>query len=475
MLDKSNFLSMEYISGRIKYEKNIDDTTLIFIIAHVYDWYDESIRLEGSYKIEENSLVFKINNGLESGLYEILSIEDTKGNIIAGNKNNNIHPLDVFSINYSEEKDVINKNKKIHQNRDDFFNKPKYICNKENAIPFDVFIFCKNIKIDVNAQYQDIEVIPYEYLKMTSEVNYINSFFKNKVDIQLTVNSKNFENEFPSVVFHMSNIMALNYEQAKEYALKKVDILNNIYTTLLGSHGKYFSVITLNKKEKMSQISMIDTRYKGNLFLLAENGFNIRQYYKYLNENNSYLIVYMKLLNEAKNEENRMLQYYRYWNILEGIASLKNFTNSKMKKWDGTIVVNKQGKDINVGDEALNIVFELIRIKFSKSAEKDFLGKIENIRSIKEFLKICYQRRNCCAHRGECYKNNKNICLSTKDSMCICKKNNIIHEEDPIPFQDRVLRKLQDMTTEVILDEIRKNTGKIIKEDTEVLRMLKQK
>ena len=59
--------------------------------------------------------------------------------------------------------------------------------------------------------------------------------------------------------------------------------------------------------------------------------------------------------------------------------------------------------------------------------------------------------------------------------MCICKKNNIIHEEDPIPFQDRVLRKLQDMTTEVILDEIRKNTGKIIKEDTEVLRMLKQK
>ena len=89
MLDKSNFLSMEYISGRIKYENNIDDTTLIFIIAHVYDWYDETIRLEGNFKIEENSLLFKINNGLESGLYEILSIKDTKGNIIAGNENIN--------------------------------------------------------------------------------------------------------------------------------------------------------------------------------------------------------------------------------------------------------------------------------------------------------------------------------------------------------------------------------------------------
>ena len=250
----------------------------------------------------------------------------------------------------------------------------------------------------------------------------------------------------------MCNIMALDYEQAKEYALKKADILNNIYTTLLGSHGTYFAVITLNKKEKMSQISILDTRYKGNLFLWAENGFNIRQYYKYLNKENGYLTVYMKLLNEAKNEENRMLKYYRYWNILEGIASLKNFKKMKMKKWDGTIVCNKKGQELDIGEEALNNVFELIRSNFSKKSEMEFLGKIEYIKSVKEFL---------------------NICLATKDKMCNCKKNNIIHIEEPIPFQDIILRKLQEITTQIILNELNKNTGQIIKEDIIVESLLK--
>lgn len=346
MLNKYNFISMEYISGKIKIEKDLKGSNLLFVIAHVYDWYDEKIVLNGEGCINDGYLVFKINNGLEAGLYEILAIKDEQGNILYGNENNSLNPIDAFSINNIKEKNALEICKNVHFKRESFFTKPKYICSRDKAIPFDVCIFCKNIKIDVNAQYEDIEVIPYEYLKMTSEVNYINSFFKEKVNIDLIVHSEQYEHDIPSVVFYMTNIMALNYEQAKEYALKKADILNNIYTTLLGSHGTYFAIVTLNKKEKMSQISMMDTRYKGNLLLWAENGFNIRQYYKYLNKDNSYLIVYMKLLNEAKNEESRMLQYYRYWNILEGIALLKKFSKLKLKKWDGTIVYNKIRKRI---------------------------------------------------------------------------------------------------------------------------------
>ena len=473
MLDKYNFISMEYISGKIKLSKNWNNKKLIFKIARVYDWYDETITLSGEGIVKDGYLLFKINNGLEKGLYEILAIKDEQGNVLYGEESNNINPIDAFLINNLKEKNALDICKKVHIEREAFFTKPKYICNKDKAIPFDVYIFCKNIKIDVNAQYEDIEIFPYEYLKMTSEVNYINSFFKEKVNIDLTVHSEKYEHELPSAVFYMCNIMALDYEQAKEYALKKADILNNIYTTLLGSHGTYFAVITLNKKEKMSQISILDTRYKGNLFLWAENGFNIRQYYKYLNKENGYLTVYMKLLNEAKNEENRMLKYYRYWNILEGIASLKNFKKMKMKKWDGTIVCNKKGQELDIGEKALNNVFELIRSNFSKKSEMEFLGKIEYIKSVKEFLNICYQRRNCCAHRGNCYSQDKNICLATKDKMCNCKKNNIIHIEEPIPFQDIILRKLQEITTQIILNELNKNTGQIIKEDIIVESLLK--
>lgn len=473
MLDKYNFMSMEYISGKIKFKKNCINKKIIFEIARVYDWYDEKITLKGEGTIKDGYLLFKINNGLEKGLYELLAIKDEQGNVLYGEENNNINPIDAFLINNTKGKNALDICKKVHLERDTFFSKPKYICDKDKATSFDVYIFCKNIKIDVNAQYEDIEIFPYEYLKMTSEVNYINSFFKEKANINLTVHQEKYEQEIPSAVFYMCNIMALDYEQAKKYALNKADILNNIYTTLLGSHGTYFAVVTLNKKEKMSQISILDTRYKGNLFLWAENGFNIRQYYKYLNKENSYLTVYMKLLNEAENEENRMLKYYRYWNILEGIASLKNFKEMKMKKWDGTVVFNKNGQELNIGVEALNNVFELIRINFAKNSEIEFLGKIEDIKSVKEFLEICYQRRNCCAHKGNCYFQDKNICLTTKNRMCRCKRNNIIHTEEPVQFQDKVLRRLQEITTQVILNELNKNTGKIIKEDIIVENLLK--
>ena len=57
--------------------------------------------------------------------------------------------------------------------------------------------------------------------------------------------------------------------------------------------------------------------------------------------------------------------------------------------------------------------------------------------------------------------------------MCNCKKNNIIHIEEPIPFQDIILRKLQEITTQIILNELNKNTGQIIKEDIIVESLLK--
>lgn len=361
----------------------------------------------------------------------------------------------------------------IYRLREEKYNRPRYKVNEKVAIPFDVYVFCKNIKNSVRAQYDDVEIFPYDYLKLTSEVNYINSFYKDIINLQLTVHQERFNSSIPSAVFRVTNIMALNYEEAEEYALKKVDILNNIFTALLGSHGTYFSVVTLNKKEQMSKINMLDTRYKGNLLLLAEQGFNIRHYYEYLNKENSYLIVYMKLLNEAKNEENRMLQYYRYWNILEGIASLKKYEDNSMKKWDGTVVYNKNGNKIKIGTEALNIVFELVRNNFIKTSEESFISNLDNVKSVKEFLGICYQRRNCCAHRGECYCNDKKICVENKKSMKMCKDNNIIHKEEPIFLQDRILRKLEEISFYIVLNELNSKAGSVIKQQNNIYNLLK--
>ncbi|MBQ9314277.1 MAG: hypothetical protein IJ220_04640 [Clostridia bacterium] len=473
MLNKDSYISIEFISGNLKTKNELVNTDdLQFIVARVYDWYDEKIVLSGRGEIIDSVLYFKINNGLEKGLYELLAIKDSNGVTLIGNENNNCNPIAAYTVNAHNKKSALLICKEIHDMREREFNKPKYICKKEKAKPFDVFVFCKNIKIDVTAQYEDIQIFPYEYLKMTSEVDYINSFFKNIINMNLEVKYEKFEHELPSAVFHISNIMALDYEQAKRYALKRIDFLNSVYTVLLGSHGTYFSIVTLNKEEKMSQISMCNTRYKGNLFLFAENGFNIKQFYKYIKNDKGYLSVYLKLLVEAKNEDNRMLKYYRYWNILEGIASLKKYEQCEMKKWDGSNVYNKSGNKILVGNEALNIVFELIRNYFSEQSEETFLGQIENINSVKEFLGICYQRRNCCAHRGECYSNDKKICLVTNSSMCTCHNKNIIHKNEPIQFQDKILRKIEEITIQLLLKELKKGVGNFEKEEIEICKAL---
>jgi len=218
---------------------------------------------------------------------------------------------------------------------------------------------------------------------------------------------------------------------------------------------------------------MLDTRYKGNLLLLAEQGFNIRHYYEYLNKDNNYLTVYMKLLNEAKNEENRMLKYYRYWNILEGIASLKRYANNSMKRWDGTTIYNKNGNEIQIGTEALNIVFELVRNNFVETSEENFLSNLDNVKSVKEFLGICYQRRNCCAHRGECYYTDKEICVEAKNSMKLCKDSNIIYKEEPIFLQDRILRKLEEISFHIVLNELNSKAGSLKKQINNVYNLLK--
>ena len=54
---------MEYISGKIKLSKNWNNKKMIFKIARVYDWYDETITLSGEGIVKDGYLLFKINNG----------------------------------------------------------------------------------------------------------------------------------------------------------------------------------------------------------------------------------------------------------------------------------------------------------------------------------------------------------------------------------------------------------------------------
>jgi len=151
----------------------------------------------------------------------------------------------------------------------------------------------------------------------------------------------------------------------------------------------------------------------------------------------------------------------------------KRYANNSMKRWDGTTIYNKNGNEIQIGTEALNIVFELVRNNFVETSEENFLSNLDNVKSVKEFLGIYYQRRNCCAHRGECYYTDKEICVEAKNSMKLCKDSNIIYKEEPIFLQDRILRKLEEISFHIVLNELNSKAGSLKKQINNVYNLLK--
>ena len=431
-------------------------------IARVYDWYDQAFWIDGQGVIQNYVLEYKFTKNLERGLYILLCVRYGE-EIVIGNENDNTHILGAFIVKGDSSKNPLDAYKFIRETRELKFNEPKGNYKIQGNTPFNVFVFAKNLYAQTTAQYCDVEIYPFDYLTMESEVNYINRFFKCFPGINIDVKKDKFDKSIPAAVFCIRNIYASSYEEAEEYALKRVEMLNSVYTVLLRSHGTFFATIVFNPTEQLSRINVLDTRYKGNLLLLAEQGFNIRHFYKHISTTKSYMQVYLKLLNEAINENNRMLQYYRYWNIVEGIASKKKYHLQTMKKWDGSIVKHK-GRELLIENKALDIVFELYRENFGSISDADFVKEIEEISKSKEFLSVCYQRRNCCVHQGACYSTDSKVCDSSDRVKNLCKTSFIICKNEPLGHQDKILRKLQDTVCQIVLNELKRESGTVRQE-----------
>ena len=469
--EKENYGNGETISCSIQLTNDIADGQyeVIIVLTKVFDWFDESIKIINKCEIKNNTLSFSFINNLETGLYTFIKVEE-KNNIFSVGNNSNENLLGAFKVN-GNNKNSIEQYYNIYNMREKNFNRIKDISKKPDAELYSVFVFCKNILVSTVAQYDDVEVIPYDYLKCKSELEYINSFLENVTSLKIVFKEDKFDSSFPCAVYLIKNIKADSYDEAEEYAVSKISLLNNIYTVLLKSHGHFFALVTLNESQKISRLKILNTRYKGNLLLFADQGHNTLNLYRKLFDTNSYLNVYIKLLNDAIDEENRMMKYYRYWNILEGIAEHYNFDNNDMQKWDGTIVINGKGENVKVGTESLNRVFELIRVNYSSKKEKDFLGNLDGLVKVKDFLSICYQRRCCCAHKGENCINDSSKCNKKTEQMCL--KYNIIHKENPLSFQDIILRRLEDVVIDILKTEINSEVGKSDKIDEYVSKIIK--
>lgn len=462
ILDKSCYLPIEQIKGSIEISGYPDVETIEISIqmCRIYDWYDVLINKKVSATIYDNVLSFVLPNGFENGLYAIIAVS-IDNHVVYGNINDNENCGTAFFIT-EKNIDALSLYKKILKERELCISKAKFRTEDKEASSYDVLLFIKNLDISNNAYYDTIQVYPYDSLKTTSEVEYINDFIKNNTNINVAVNPKSFERSIPSAVFVISNIMAYNYEEAEKYAINEAEKLNSIFTVLLHSHGTIFATLTNGKKERKYKTTILDIRYKGNLLHLAEDGFNVRHYFRYISKSDSYITVYLKLLRDAQNENERMLKYYRYWNILEGIAMRKGYCNNPLVDWQGNIIRNNKGI-CKIGEQALNNVFELVRQNFSNIDSAVFVQELPNISKPKEFLSVCYQRRNCCAHWGSCNNKDASICCVNKKQMKKCKESNIVDSSKPEGFSDAILRKLQDITFQIVLEELQVKAGKSLK------------
>ena len=448
---------------------NIHDGDIIKVeVVKVHDWYDEDFDIDGACNINEGMVNIDCKCTLDKGLYLILCLKNIEGAVIAGYTHDTTRILDAFIVDGTSEMSPIEMYQSVVNNRNELFCLPKYKSDNEGSIPFDVAIFIKNINVDVQVNYGDIELIPYKKYSLLSEVEYINGFLLDVgYDLKFDVNK--YCSNRPAAVFRITNIYATSDDEAVDFAIKRAGLVNNLFTLMMQGNGSFFAVVVFDKNKKAAQFRPIQPNYVGNLLKWINQGHFIRTYYDALKDSNSYLKLYIKLLTDAMNEEDKIIKYYRLWIVLEGIASIKNYEKEEMKKWNGDVVKNKKGDTVYVGYKSLDIVFELIRR--SSLYSEDFF-KVESITTPKEFLSVCYQRRCCAAHHGSCVCEDLQKCNLTKKEMKRCSENMIIHGNPKDVFSDKILWNLQLLTFSIVKNEMEQTYGKVIKETDYISRLI---
>lgn len=447
-----------------------DGETIRIEIVKVHDWYDEVEYIEGLCQKDNSLFLIKCENTLEQGLYLILCLKNRDGIVLAGKSHDSTRLLDAFIINGTSDKSPIDMYQSIVNNRNTLFNLPKNDFDNKNASPFDIAVFCKNINVDVHVKYGDIELIPYDQLSLVNEIDYINRFLSNEGYV-LDFDESKYSSKLPSAVFRITNVFASTDNEAVDFALKKAELINNLFTLMMQGNGSFFAVVIFDKRKQAARLIPIQSHYVGNLLKIINQGHFIRTYYDAMKDNNSYLKLYIKLLTDAMNEKDQMIKYYRLWIVLEGIATIKNYEKDVMKKWNGDVVINKKGNAVIIQNESLNIVFELVR-RSALFSEEFF--SVEKITSPKEFLSVCYQRRCCSAHHGCCVLDDPLICISTKQEMTRCRENRIIHGNPRDVFSDSILWKFQQLTFSIVKQEIEHEFGNVRKEDQNVLSLMNE-
>lgn len=433
-------------------------------LIRVYDWYDTRLMINMNCNIVNGILHVDLDNKLEKGLYLLCSISINDTTVILGKREK-----EGFSVitsfytgrDFRVSQQVLHDSYfKVIEHREEVFIENKGDLENGNTL-FDCYAFVKNMKTDSIIQYGDIEVIPFDEYKALSESQMMDSFFTRR-GIPFDYSSE-IKCGFGSVIY-MRNVLSDDKgDYAKKLIHKKAGIITNLFSLSNHDNCQIISTVIHNLSTGIYYINIDDPHYQGNLLRLCNQGFAIREEYRYLLENETNLNVFVKLFNEAEVEKDVQATYFRFWTLLEVMAEAHDIKDEDMTRWDGTVVISKNGHNKRI-ETSLDAVFELVRINYSEKNTKDFI-KMASITDVREFLSVCYQRRCCYAHRGSCSSGNENMCDSNIREMSRCKAS---LAEKKGRINDPVLTRLEQLVRELIYKEIDQHID-IKRKDTEYL------
>lgn len=433
-------------------------------IARVDKYYDYILLVEQDGNIKGGNLCFNfpIKDEYVEGLYYFLStvVLNEKGDILL-----NVGRLKeekvFFTVNNSpsKEENLMLVYKNIVDEREKRFNTPVTNLSYPGDNIFEAIIFCKDLYVHNNVTYEQVEIIPYKNLKYLSELDYINSFFK-EYDTDIKIDERKLSilesHDRPSAVLHIPTIQTSTLESAGLIAIDMAKKLVDLYTLFRKSHGEIWGIYIVDRITYKKYFKFIGTGYKGNLLegmIGGEDCNKIRDCFESLISNSHSSSIYLKLLNEYIKEDNRLMKYYRLWNILEGLGRDKSILNQLEVDWTSKKIKNRKGKSNKI-KAAKQIVFELLRINFaSLQTEIEFLNGVAEISCVSDFLDICYQRRNCCVHRGKCLKDNLDIC-DRDDNRCNLCREYMDYSHDYDILSDKILLKLEEVCFKLLKKEL---------------------
>ena len=471
IVNMSCYLKLNYSSNEIIdiQADNVSSTQyrgdMQVLLIRIYDYYDESFWVSAQGSVENGLLTCNITSPLERGLYALSCIREKEtGAFIYGNEDadntDRWYASGVFSVDMGgTEERYRSVVEYIQKYREDMLSVIKVEDQPVGTDIFDVFVFIKNIKVKTVLQYGDIELIPYREFVCLSEVSLIDSYMQ-ELGIQLNFDRYMNSNVRPTAIARVSNIQSGDGLKAEKYAIRKTEYLCYLYSFLTHGNGEIFAVVSLNKSNQTSRMEIINPHYTGDLLLLGDQGFYIRHLYENLNADNPKALMYLKLFSEAMRDMERLSRYYRLWMTLVTIAEGKSYNTKVKYNWDGSISEQKDKDPFSYDKLA---VFELLRDTFSSEDKEQRRFRVASITNVEDFILVCYQRRCCYAHHGECNINNDTIC-KTKDIHKLCKSHTKKDLNYSSVFDDPVLMCLESIVNEIISRELLLCMGKSKKE-----------